>query len=296
MATNVTTGAETRLSKSANFARVREIEFVRLFNGNIKKLVEALGVTRMIPKESGAQLKVLTVSGTLQPGSVSEGEIIPLSEYQTSWESIGSITLKKWRKSTSIEAINEKGYDQAVTATTDKMMKQIQGGIRSDFFTYLAQGTGVAGGTDFQATLADCWGMLQVLFEDNDIESIYFMNPLDVSAYLGSASVSLQTLFGMTYIKNFLGLGDVFLNSSVPSGKIYATAKENIVCYYVKADAADISEAFSFTTDQTGLIGIHEQPNYERATVDDTVVSGVAFFAENLGVVVIGTIGTVPSR
>ena len=34
-------------------------------NGNIKKLVEALGVTRMIPKESGAQLKVLTVNGDI---------------------------------------------------------------------------------------------------------------------------------------------------------------------------------------------------------------------------------------
>ena len=122
------------------------------------------------------------------------------------------------------------------------------------------------------------------------------MNPLDLSGYLGSASISLQTLFGMTYIKNFLGLGDVFLNSSVPAGKIYATAKENIVCYYVKADEEDISNAFNFTTDQTGLIGIHEQPNYERATVDDTVVSGVTFFAENLGGVVVGTIGTVPSR
>lgn len=293
---NVTTSAETNLSKSANFARVREIEFTRLFNSNIKKLVEALGVTRMIPKESGAQLKVLTVTGSLNTASVGEGEIIPLSAYSTTWESIGTITLKKYRKATSIEAINEKGYDQAVTATTDKMLKQIQAGIRSDFFTYLAQGSGVAGGSDFQATLADCWGMLQVLFEDNDIESVYFMNPLDVSAYLGSASISLQTLFGMTYIKNFLGLGDVFLNSSVPSGKIYATAKENIVCYFVKADEADISNAFAFTTDQTGLIGIHEQPNYERATVDDTVVSGVTFFAENLGGVVVGTIGTVPSR
>ena len=288
---------ETRLSKSANFARVREIEFTRLFNGNIRKLVEALGVTRMIQKESGSQLKVLTVSGTLQDGSnVNEGDIIPLSEYQTTWESVGEIKLKKWRKATSIEAINEKGYDQAVTATTDKMLKQIQSGIRSDFFTFLATGSGVAGGSTFQATLADCWGMLQVLFEDNDIEAVYFMNPLDVSAYLGTANITLQTVFGMTYIENFLGLGTVFLNSSVPSGKVYATAKDNIVCYYVNAAAADISDAFQFTTDQTGLIGIHESPDYTRATVNDTVVSGVGFFAENLGGVVIGTIGTTPSR
>ena len=292
---NVTTSAETNLSKSANFARVREIEFVRLFNGNVKKLVEALGVTRMIPKESGAQLKVLTVTGSLNTSSVGEGEIIPLSAYSTSWESVGTITLKKYRKATSIEAINEKGYNQAVTATTDKMLKQIQGGIRSDFFTFLATGGTSASGVGFQNALANTWGQLQVLFEDNDIDAVYFMNPLDVAEYLGTHNITLETVFGMTYVKNFLGLGDVFFNSSVPRGKIYGTAKENVVCYYVKADEADISNAFSFTTDQTGLIGIHEQPNYERATVDDTVVSGVTFFAENLNGIVVTTINEIPS-
>lgn len=292
---NVTTSAETNLSKSANFARVREIEFVRLFNGNIKKLVEALGVTRMIPKESGAQLKVLTVTGSLNSSTVGEGEIIPLSAYSTTWESVGTITLKKYRKATSIEAINEKGYDQAVTATTDKMLKQIQAGIRSDFFTFLATGGTTSSGVGFQNALANTWGQLQVLFEDNDIEAVYFMNPLDVAEYLGTHNITLETVFGMTYVKNFLGLGDVFFNSSVPRGKIYGTAKENVVCYFVKADEADISSAFAFTTDQTGLIGIHEQPNYERATVDDTVVSGVTFFAENLNGIVVTTINEIPS-
>ena len=249
----------------------------------------------MIPKESGAQLKVLTVTGSLNSASVGEGEIIPLSAYSTTWESVGTITLKKYRKATSIEAINEKGYDQAVTATTDKMLKQIQAGIRSDFFTFLATGGTSSSGVGFQNALANTWGQLQVLFEDNDIEAVYFMNPLDVAEYLGTHNITLETVFGMTYVKNFLGLGDVFFNSSVPRGKIYGTAKENVVCYYVKADEADISNAFAFTTDQTGLIGIHEQPNYERATVDDTVVSGVTFFAENLNGIVVTTINEIPS-
>ena len=47
----VETSAEARLSKSVNFARVREREFVELFNGDIRKLVEALGVTRKIQKD-----------------------------------------------------------------------------------------------------------------------------------------------------------------------------------------------------------------------------------------------------
>lgn len=292
---NVTTSAEARLSKSVNFARVREREFVELFNGDIRKLVEALGVTRKIQKESGSVLKVMKVTGELQSGEVPEGEIIPLSEFATTWEPIGEITLKKWRKSTSIEAINDKGYDQAVTATTDKMIKLIQRGIRTEFFQFLATGTRTATGDGFQDTLANAWGQLQVIFEDTDIQSVFFMNPLDLAAYLGSAAISTQVLFGMTYIKNFLGLGDVFLNSDVPQGKIYATAKENIVLYYVNAAAADINEGFQFTTDSTGLIGIHEYPDYTRDVVDNSVVSGIKLFAENLYGVVVGTIGDSPS-
>ena len=292
---NVTTSAETNLSKSANFARVREIEFVELFNGDIRKLVEALGITRKIQKESGSVLKVMTVTGTLENGAVPEGEVIPLSEFATTWEPIGEITLKKWRKATTIEAINDKGYDQAVTSTTDKMIKDIQRGIRSDFFTFLATGTRTATGDGFQDTIANAWGQLQVIFEDTDVQPVFFLNPLDVAAYLGSAQISTQTLFGMTYLKNFLGLGDVFLNGDVPKGKVYATVKDNIVLYFVNAGTADINEGFEFTTDETGLIGIHEYPDYDRDTVNNSVVSGVKLFAENLYGVVVGTIGDTPS-
>lgn len=295
MGSNITTDAEANLSKSANFARVREREFVEIFQGDLRKLTEALGVTRKIQKESGSVLKVMKVTGTLDGGSVPEGEVIPLSEFATTWEPIGEITLKKWRKATTIEAINDKGYDQAVTATTDKMIKLIQRGIRSDFFTFLATGTRTATGNGFQDTLANAWGQLQVIFEDTDVQPVFFMNPLDLAAYLGTASISTQTLFGMTYLKNFLGLGDVFLNSDVPKGKIYATVKENIVLYYVNAGAADIADAFAFTNDTTGLIGIHELADYTRLQFEDVVISGIKLFAENLYGVVVATIGNQPS-
>lgn len=282
--------AEANLITSADLVRAREIDFTYRFGDSIKKLMEALGVTRKIAKQAGTVLKAYKATGTLQDGNVAEGDLIPLSKYVTEPVTFEEITLKKWRKATSAEAIVEKGYNQAVTMTTDAMLKDVQKGIRADFFSFIGTGTGVASGATFQATLAQAWGQLQVLFEDDDIQSVYFMNPLDVADYLATANITLQTAFGMTYVENFLGLGTVIFNSSVPKGKIYATAKENLVLYYIPVNGADLNEAFSFTSDQTGLIGIHEAPDYTNMTASDTVVSGIVLFAERLDGVVVGTI------
>lgn len=283
--------AETNLITSADLVKAREVEFTYTFGESIKKLMEALGVTRKIAKQAGTYLKAYKATGTLQDGNVAEGEIIPLSKYKTEPIDFGEITLKKWRKATSAEAIVEKGYSQAVTMTTDAMLRDVQKGVRKDFFNFLDKGTGSASGDTFQATLAKSWGQLQVLFEDDDIQSVYFMNPLDVADYLATANISLQSVFGMTYVENFLGLGTVIFNSSVPQGKVYATAKNNLILYYVPVNGADLAEAFSFTSDATGLIGIHEEPDYTNMTASDTVLSGIKLFAERIDGVVVGTIG-----
>lgn len=276
--------------KSEDLVRAREIEFTYRFGESIKKLMEALGVTRKIPKAAGTVLKAYKATGTLQDGTVAEGETIPLSKYKTEAVTFDEITLKKWRKATTAEAIHEKGYEQAVIMTTDRMLKDVQKGVRKGFFDFIATGTGAATGETFQATLAQAWGQLQVLFEDDEIQAVYFMNPLDVADYLANANISLQNAFGLTYVEDFLGLGTVIFNSSVPKGKIFATAKDNLVLYYIPVNGADLGEAFSFTSDQTGLIGIHEEPDYTNLTVYDTVVSGIALFAERIDGVVVGSI------
>lgn len=283
--------ADTNLIKKSDLARVREIEFTEMFGYSIKKLMEALGVTRKIAKQAGTTLKTYKASGTLASGAVAEGDTIPLSKYKTEAVTYKEITLKKWRKATSAEAIIERGYDQAVSDTTDAMLKDVQKGIRKDFFTFLATGTGRATGTTFQAALAQAWGQLQVLFEDDEIGAVYFMNPLDVADYLATANITTQTAFGMTYVEDFLGLGTVIFNSSVPKGKIYATAKDNIVLYYIPVNGADLNEAFTFTSDSTGYIGIHESPDYTNMTASDTVVNGMELFAERLDGIVVATIG-----
>lgn len=282
--------AETNLIKKEDLARVRETEFVYMFADDLRKLRELLGITRMIPKQAGTILKAYKATGTLEDGVVAEGEVIPLSKYKTEPVAFEEIVLNKWRKATSAEAILGCGYDQAVTMTTDKMLSDIQKTIRAKFATFLATGTGAASGANFQAALADAWGQLQVLFEDTSISSVYLMNPLDVAAYLGTANITMQTAFGMSYIENFLGLGTVILLSDVPQGKIFATAKENLVGYYIPTNGADLGEAFQFTSDETGLIGIHEEPDYTNMTASDTVINGITLFAERLDGVVVATI------
>lgn len=282
--------AETGLIKKEDLARAREVEFVEMFGYSIKKLMEALGVTRKIPKVAGTVLKTYKASGTLEDGKVAEGELIPLSHYTVEAVPYKEIELKKWRKATSAEAIIEKGYDQAVEMTTDALLRDVQKGIRKDFFTFLATGTGTASGATFQKAIAQAWGQLQVKFEDDEIEAVYFMNPLDAADYLGDATIITQNAFGMSYVENFLGLGTVIFNSSVTKGKIYATAKQNLVLYYIPVNGADLSEAFTFTSDATGLIGIHEAPDYPHMTAEDVVASGLTLFAERIDGVVISSI------
>ena len=284
--------ADSNLITKADLARVREVDFTLQFTESIKKLVEALGVTRKQAKQAGTVLKTYKATGTLEDGEVAEGDTIPLSKYIVEAVTYKEITLKKYRKATSAEAIVDRGYDQAVNMTTDRMLKDAQKTIRTDLFASLADGNGRAHGTTFQSALAQAWGQLQVLFEDDEIASVFFMNPLDVADYLATASITVQTAFGMSYIENFLGLGTVFLNSSVPQGQIYATAKDNVVMYYVPVNGADLGEAFEFTSDETGYIGIHELPNYSNMTCEDVVMMGIEFFAEKPDGVVVANIGS----
>lgn len=282
--------AEINLIKKADLARVREQEFTYLFQDDLRKLNELLGITRLIPKQAGTVLKAYRAKGTLADGIVGEGETIPLSKYEVEAVPFSEIVLNKWRKATSAEAIVDCGYDQAVTMTTDKMLSDVQKAIRKKFATALSTGTGTATGTTFQKALANAWGQLQVKFEDTSISSVYLMNPLDVADYLGGANITMQSAFGMSYIENFLGLGTVILLSDVPQGKIYATAKENLVGYYIPVNGADLGEAFNFTSDETGFIGIHEEPDYTNMTASDTVVCGVVLFFERIDGVIVASI------
>ncbi len=294
---NVTTTAETNLVKAAQMTKAREVDFVAQFTHNsLAKLLEVLGVTRKIPMMEGTTMYVYTTkatSGNPQSGVVPEGEIIPLSQYETTKDAIGAITLGKWRKAVSAEAIAKSGYEAAVRETDAALLRDVQAGIRTSFFSFLngtITGSMTATGVGLQAALANAWGKLQVAFEDDTAESVYFVNPTDIANYLATAQISVQTAFGMNYIENFLGLGTVIMSSRVTAGTFIATAKQNLIMYYLQMNG-DLADSFELTSDETGYIGIASgHPDRTRAQIESLVMDGIQFLVEYAGGVVKGTI------
>lgn len=58
---------------------------------------------------------------------------------------------------------------------------------------------------------------------------IFFVNPLDLASLLGNTVVETQTLFGLTYYMNFLGLPHIVEDINVPEGTVYATFTQNLL-------------------------------------------------------------------
>lgn len=297
MPTNVTNAAETNLITTSQMAKAREVDLTLRFTGTIlRKLMEALGVTRKIPMIDGTTMYYYTTTGTLQSGAVAEGEIIPLSQYQRNKVPVGEITLKKWRKAASAEAILKSGYAEAVRETDTKLIRDVQTAIRTDFFDYLKgiEAT-VVGASTLQMVLAKSWGNLQVLFENDSVEVVHFLHPLTIAEYLGAANITVQQAFGFNYIQDFLGLGTVIMTSQIAQGTVISTAKENLIMYYVPVSSEALS-AFNMTADETGYIGVHSgYPTNERAQVETLIMSGIQFLVEYASGVVFGQIDATPT-
>ena len=61
---------DTKTVKSADLAKVRDVDFTEQFVAGIQTLMTMLGVTRKLEKKAGETLKVYKVTGTLESGTV----------------------------------------------------------------------------------------------------------------------------------------------------------------------------------------------------------------------------------
>lgn len=280
--------------KKADLAKAREIDYVWKFVDDIRGLMLLLGTTRPIKVKSGTVLTAYKTTGELIDGTqVAEGATIPLSNFKTEVAFTKTASIAKYRKASSAEAILKGGFDQAVIDTNKKALSEAHKAIKTALVSSLTPGSGTtsASGIGLQKTLANAAAKLAIKFEDTDYEPVHFVNPEDLGDYLGNAQISLQSKYGLKYLEDFLGLGMVVVMSSISKGTTVSTAKENIQAYFVDVNEDNgLGEAFSFTTDETGLVGVHSDANYTNMSYETVMIDGIDFFPERVDGIVIGTI------
>lgn len=279
--------------------KAREIDFVTRFERNWEHLREILGIMRPIKKTPGAVLKSKYAEGALQNGNVGEGEEIPYSKFVVKEKPYAEMTIEKYAKAVSIEAIKDHGYENAVQMTDDEFLFQLQTNVTERFYNYLKTGTLSFTETTFQMALAMAKGRVENKFKQmhrNVTGVVGFVNILDVYEYIGAAGISIQNQFGFQYVKDFLGFNTIFLlsDSEIPRGTVIATPAENIVLYYVDPNESDFAKAGLVYTvsGETNLIGFHTQGNYHTAVSESFAIMGLTLFAEYIDAVAVGTIDT----
>ena len=276
----------------------REVDFVTRFGRNWQHLRDILGITRPIRKAPGTQLKSKYASVSLESGVVEEGATIPYSTASVSEKTYATISIEKYAKAVTLEAIDKYGYDNAVQRTDDEFLNELQQNVTDRFYAYLKTGAMTRGCTTFQMALAMAQGDVLNKWKAmhrSTTRVIGFCNILDAYAYLGAANITVQNQLGLNYIENFMGYSVLFLlsNAELGQGKVIATPAENVVLYYVDPADSDFSRAgLEYRTDgETNLIGFHVNGNYGTAVSESFAILGLTLFAEYLDGISVVTFG-----
>lgn len=278
----------------------REVDFVTRFNDNWDALRTILGIMRPIRKAPGTKLVSYKaeVDGTLQGGStVAEGDEIPFTKMKVSPVTYGDIEVAKYAKSVTIESVAKYGAEVAVEKTDDAFLVALQNKVLGDFYTFLATGSLALTPKTWQLALAQAKGKVLAKFMgmDKDVtEVVGFANIMDFYDYLGDKEITTQTMFGLTYVQNFLGYSTLFLlpDKYVAAGKVIATPVENIDLYYVDPSDSDFAKlGLNYTVKgETNLIGVHVEGDYSRATGDMYAIMGMKLWAEYLDGIAVATV------
>lgn len=293
--------AKTNVTTTAQYTTTaREVDFVTRFNDNWDALRTILGIMRPIRKAPGTKLVSYKaeVDGGLKGGStVAEGDEIPFTKMKVAPVAYGDIEVSKYAKSVTIESVAKYGAEVAVEKTDDAFLVALQNKILGDFYTFLATGTLALTPKNWQQALAQAKGKVLAKFMgmDKDVtEVVGFANIMDFYDYLGDKEITTQTMFGLTYVQNFLGYSTLFLlpDKYVAAGKVIATPVENIDLYYVDPSDSDFAKlGLNYTVKgETNLIGVHVEGDYSRATGDMYAIMGMKLWAEYLDGIAVATV------
>lgn len=264
----------------------RELDFVSRFGKNWEALREILGIARPIKKQAGTQLKSYTASVALEDGDVDPGNVIPYSKATVVEVGYDDLTLQKYAKAVPVEDVDKYGVEIAVEKTDDAFLNELQSVVMDDFYDTLTSDASALTGaySTFQMAVSMAIGKVRDKFKKmhrNVTEVVVFVNTLDVYEYLGAAEISIQSQFGIDYVKNFLGATTMILSSEIEQGKVIAVPSDNLVLYYVDPSTEFAKLGLVYTTDgETNLIGFHAQGNYGTAVGESFALMGMKLWFE----------------
>ncbi|MEB7753292.1 capsid protein [Staphylococcus pseudoxylosus] len=286
---------ENNLIDVEALGEAKSIDFANKMGERLNKLFEALGITNKIPMNVGSALKQYrfnVVESEAPNGDVEEGEIIPLTKVERELVKITELEFRKFRKSTSAEAIQSHGYDLAINRTDAELIRYVQKKFRTDFFNSIEDAVNNTDRTNteelaaknLQGALSRGRANLSVLLDD-EVTPIALVNPNDVAGYLADGFInSTGSRFGLNLLTPYVG-AQVIEFADVPQGTVYMTTAENLNVAYANPQG-EMSRAFNFASDQTGFVGVIHDIQPQRLTADTVYASAISMFPENVDAVI----------
>lgn len=257
------------------------VDFVEQFGRRVNALQTVLGITRKITVANGSTFKTYGKSTTTLAESPDKGVVIPLSEVVLGEPTLHAIEWQKHRKAVALEDIQAYGFVRAIAMTDEALLRKLQANIKSTFYADLDSKPFMVEANSLQSAMALSWGAIKVLFEDEDAPLVTLAHPSTVAKYIGTADVTMQTEFGLTYLKNFLGHSTVIVDNNITADSIVTTPASNLVIVNADVAGGDIATAgFNFVMDDSGLIGVSHYINHEALRAETVTASGVKMFAE----------------
>ena len=193
-----------------------------------------------------------------------EGDEVSLSEFKLDKVLIGETNFFPYRWRVTAQALQRGGFRNAFGRFVDQGYKQLRADTVSDIFNWINLFTNA---TVASPASGSTWNLQQLVahseetllntletHRENDTDIIHFMNRSDVYDYLANGDITMQTLFGMTYLERFLGVDKVFLSNRITPGTMVATPVSNLKSYCI--DFGEIAQAgIEYQTDGSNLIG-----------------------------------------
>ena len=293
--------AEANLTHGDSFTAVqaREIDFVTQFTETWKKWAEIMRIIKPVEKAPNTELVSYTaaIDGDVAE-QVEAGDVVQLTKVKLKRVAHRVMNVQKFRKAVPVEDVVKYGATIAVTKTDRAFRNKLFRDTQAEFYEFIKDGRLVGSRKTWQRAISTSKYSLQNYMDKMEVDYngiVGFANLMDYEEYIGEKEITLQTMEGMSYIKNFMGIDVLWLLSDdfIPRKTVITTTFDNIIMYYTNPASSDIKQlGLDFTVDpELGLIGFHANGDYQRFTGETQAFKDIVLWADRLDCVCMVTVG-----